>query len=106
MINNLNKGVVVAAFMEGISYPHCLITLARMAPKTMLKLVEEVKKKIGVEETLQGHNIFGLSALLPSSKRLGEHNSPTTKRRGSRKTRKKKISLEMLKIDLLNSSLR
>ena len=71
MINNLNEGVVVATFMEGVNSPYCLMTLAKMAPKTMLELLEEVNKHIGVEEILQGRNMSGMSALLPSSNRLG-----------------------------------
>src|SRR3984885_6032192 len=32
-VTDLNEGVAVAAFMEGVSSPYCLMTLARMAPK-------------------------------------------------------------------------
>ena len=44
IINNLNEGNVIAAFMEEVSSPYCLMTLARMAPKTMSELLEEVNK--------------------------------------------------------------
>ena len=33
MINNLNEGVAIAAFMERVSSPYCLMTLARMTQR-------------------------------------------------------------------------
>ena len=87
-INNRNKGVVVAAFMEGVSSPYCLMTLGRIAPKTISELLEEVNKQIGMEETLKGRNIYGMSPLLPLSKRLGEHNSTYDQEKRSKKNKK------------------
>lgn len=54
MINKLNEGVVVVAvaFIERVSSPYYLMTLARLAPKTMSKLCDGVNKQIWVEETL------------------------------------------------------
>lgn len=59
-----------------------------MAPKTMSELLDEINKQIGVEETLQGKNIFGLSALLPS-KRHGDWNSLHDQERGVKKNKDK-----------------
>ena len=89
MINNLNEGVAVAAFMEGVSFPYYLITLVRMAPKTKSGLLEEVNKQIRVKETLQGRNMSCLSALLPSSKCLEEHNSPHDQEKWNKKDKDK-----------------
>lgn len=49
MISSLNKGVNVTAFLEGVSSPYYLMTMARMATKTISELLDKVNKKIGME---------------------------------------------------------
>ena len=88
MINGLNDGVAVAALMQGVTSPLCLMTLARMTPKSMSELLDEVNKQIGVEEALQERNVFGLSALLPSSKRQGNNNTSPDREREGKKNKK------------------
>ena len=82
MISGFNDGVAVATFIQGVTSPLCLMTLARMTPKSMSELLDEVNKQIGVEEALRGRNVFGLSALLPSSKRQGNGNTSPEQERG------------------------
>ena len=88
MISGLNDGVAVAAFMQGVTSPLCLMTLARTTPKSMSELLDEVDKQVGVEEALQGRNVSALSALLPSSKRQGNDNSSPNREREGKKSKK------------------
>ena len=89
MISGLNDDMAVAAFMQGVTSPLCLMTLARITPKFMSELLDEVNKQIGVEETLRGRDVSGLSALLPSSKRQGNGNTSPDQKRWGKKNKDK-----------------
>lgn len=54
IISNLNDGVVMAAFLEGVSSPYFLMTLAKEVPMTMIYLMENLDKHIRAEEFLGG----------------------------------------------------
>ena len=90
MISGLNDGVTVAAFMQGVTSPLCLMTLARMTSKSISELLDEVNKQIGVEEALRVRDVSGLSALLSSSKRQGNGNTSSNQERGGKKNNKSK----------------
>ena len=90
MISGLNNGVAVATFIQGVTSPLCLMTLAKTIPKSMSELLDEVNKQIGVEEALKGRNVSALSTLLPSSKRQGNDNSSSDQERGGKKNKKNK----------------
>ena len=90
LISGLNDGVAIAAFIQGVTSPLCLMTLARTTPKSMSELLEEVNKQIGVEEALRGRNVSALSALVPSSKRQGNGSSSPDQGREDKKSKKSK----------------
>lgn len=79
MITDLNDGVAVAAFLERVSSPYCLMMLANEAPRIMTDLREELDKKIRANELLGGRNLSALLRLVLSWKDEKDETSPSNK---------------------------
>lgn len=69
----------MAAFLEGVSSPYCLMMLAREALRTITDLREELNKQIRDEELLGRRNLSAFSRLIPLWKDEKDETSPNNK---------------------------